>query len=157
MIRFGRIIIASAFLFLVGCGEDFTVKDPENHVGMKVDINQFPDVPNSIYGAWTGPAIASANGMTLVPQVFLNNRGKVSFSMVCTMPNSLILHSTIEEYLVMNRVELSISKESIYQHTDGSTCSIRVESGITSFYFSHGKLIVQNQNSAPAEFKRIRF
>ena len=157
MAIFIRTLILS--FLLVGCSEEITSTADLPHRGDKVNTTEYPNVANSIYGGWMGPNISTYSGITLIPQIFINNKRKVAFSMACSSSDKSTMFATVNLENILsygNRIYLSNSIENTF-YDNGDSCSSRVEAGAISFFVEGEKLRVHHDIKGDAFFSRMLY
>lgn len=126
--------------------------------GKLANQTDYPNVANTIYGAWQADKTMTDNGITFQPILYFAQDGKFAISMLCFMPNQT-LAVTAESFAQVDNTQIqfpSVPKTS-FEH-NGDTCEVAVAPSSAVYVVTGNKLrMTSRATGETGTFSRMNY
>lgn len=147
-------IVAACLLALASCGK---IKQKNDHV-RGVNVQDFPNISNSIYGAWMNVSNDTKDGITYQSSAYFNIRNEAGFVTECTKyPDSVSAGTTVDATIGTTSYTISDSYRMDESSDQGIVdCPVLVTAGEYSYTVNGDTLSVSSPGKPPQIYNRIK-
>lgn len=153
------LLLIGSFILMIGCakGSGSAEVSPATDTGRQIKVEDFPNVSNSVYGAWNSDTADFGNGLMYLLTLYFNDHEQIGFKRTCIGSGDEVNAATVVSAEIQNTVFAVKEAAKVTQKGKRITnCTLIVNTGSFSYTLNGDRLEVIFQPGEIKTFTRAK-
>lgn len=149
------IVLAWAICIGTGCG-DQSRSSPVFGQGRQLKAEDFPNVPGSIFGAWSADQAEFGNELVYLTTYYFNSKNEIGIRRTCVGNGEEIdVAAVVDGRIDGNEIHIVSAAQVSRTGSRISHCALTVHAGSFNYNLSGNRLQFTGQSAAPRSYTRV--